>query len=142
MALEERNGNYYYYKKERDGNRVVSKYYGKGELANLIVNIFCGKSQAKRLSLSKLKKRLSSLRFAFPKFFGLPSVQKVIYSRKNFRFSQVVRFYSSRMQTLIRIGKIKLLERKETALTCEFQTLSKRTARKLRNNQALTLPII
>ncbi len=36
MALEERNGNYYYYKKEREGNRVVSKYYGKGELAGLI----------------------------------------------------------------------------------------------------------
>jgi len=36
MALEERSGNYYYYKKERDGKRVVSKYYGKGELANLI----------------------------------------------------------------------------------------------------------
>ncbi len=36
MALEERKGNYYYYKKERIGNRVVSKYYGKGELAGLI----------------------------------------------------------------------------------------------------------
>jgi hypothetical protein len=36
MALEERNGNYYYYKKEREGNRVFSKYYGKGELAALI----------------------------------------------------------------------------------------------------------
>ena len=36
MALEKRGGNYYYYKKERDGNRVISKYYGKGELANLI----------------------------------------------------------------------------------------------------------
>jgi len=39
MALEERNGNYYYYKKERDGNRVVSKYYGKGELASLIAQM-------------------------------------------------------------------------------------------------------
>ncbi len=39
MALEERNGNYYYYKKEREGNRVVSKYYGKGELANLIAQM-------------------------------------------------------------------------------------------------------
>lgn len=36
MALEERNGNYYYYKKEREGNHVVSKYYGKGELASLV----------------------------------------------------------------------------------------------------------
>ena len=39
MALEERNGNYYYYKKERDGNRVVSKYYGKGELASLVAQM-------------------------------------------------------------------------------------------------------
>ncbi len=39
MALEKRNGNYYYYKKERDGNRVVSKYYGKGELASLIAQM-------------------------------------------------------------------------------------------------------
>ena len=39
MALEERNGNYYYYKKEREGNSVVSKYYGKGELASLIAQM-------------------------------------------------------------------------------------------------------
>ena len=39
MALEERNGNYYYYRKEREGNRVVSKYYGKGELACLVAQM-------------------------------------------------------------------------------------------------------
>ena len=39
MALEERNGNYYYYKKEREGNRVISKYYGKGELAFLVAQM-------------------------------------------------------------------------------------------------------
>ncbi len=39
MALEERNGNYYYYRKEREGNRVVSKYYGKGELASLVAQM-------------------------------------------------------------------------------------------------------
>ncbi len=39
MALEERGGNYYYYRKERDGNRVISKYYGKGELASLIAQM-------------------------------------------------------------------------------------------------------
>ena len=39
MALEERNGNYYYYKKEREGNRVISKYYGKGELASIIAQM-------------------------------------------------------------------------------------------------------
>ncbi|HLM62481.1 MAG TPA: hypothetical protein VK308_16895 [Pyrinomonadaceae bacterium] len=39
MALEKRNGNYYYYKKEREGNRVVSRYYGKGELASLVAQM-------------------------------------------------------------------------------------------------------
>ncbi len=39
MALEKRGGNYYYYKKERDGNRVISKYYGKGELASLVAQM-------------------------------------------------------------------------------------------------------
>lgn len=39
MALEKRNGNYYYYRKERDGNRVVSKYYGRGELAFLVAQM-------------------------------------------------------------------------------------------------------
>ncbi len=36
MAVEKRGENYYYYKKEREGNRVVLKYYGKGEIASLI----------------------------------------------------------------------------------------------------------
>ena len=39
MALEKRGGNYYYYKKEREGNRVISTYYGKGELAVLIAQM-------------------------------------------------------------------------------------------------------
>lgn len=39
MAIEERNGNYYYYKKEREGKRVISKYYGRGELADLLAQM-------------------------------------------------------------------------------------------------------
>lgn len=39
MALEKRAGNYYYYKKERMGNRVVSKYYGRSELASLVAQM-------------------------------------------------------------------------------------------------------
>ncbi len=39
MAFEERNGNYYYYKKERDGKRVISRYCGKGEIALLIAQM-------------------------------------------------------------------------------------------------------
>lgn len=33
MAWENRNGNLYYYQKEREGNRVFSRYIGKGSLA-------------------------------------------------------------------------------------------------------------
>lgn len=33
MAYEERNGRLYFYKKERIGKRVVSTYYGTGEIA-------------------------------------------------------------------------------------------------------------
>jgi hypothetical protein len=37
MALESRkNGNQYYYKKRRIGNRVVSEYWGRGEIAVLM----------------------------------------------------------------------------------------------------------
>ena len=39
MALEKRGENYYYYKKEREGNRVVSTYYGKGELASIFAQM-------------------------------------------------------------------------------------------------------
>ncbi|MDQ3713823.1 MAG: hypothetical protein M3388_16605 [Acidobacteriota bacterium] len=39
MALEKRNGNYYYYKKEREGSRVLSRYYGKGELSGIVAQL-------------------------------------------------------------------------------------------------------
>ena len=35
MAWEERNGKYYYYRKQRVGKRVVSQYVGSGYLAEL-----------------------------------------------------------------------------------------------------------
>lgn len=35
MAFEERNGNRYYYRKERRGDKVVSEYIGTGQLADL-----------------------------------------------------------------------------------------------------------
>lgn len=36
MALEKRGNNYYLYKKRRIGNRVISEYYGGGELARMM----------------------------------------------------------------------------------------------------------
>ncbi len=39
MAYEKRGNGIYYYKKEREGNRVVSKYIGKGEVASLIAQM-------------------------------------------------------------------------------------------------------
>ncbi len=61
MALEKRNGNYYYYKKERDGNRVVSKYYGKGELANMIALMDEIDRYKKETDAEKQKKNLRKL---------------------------------------------------------------------------------
>ncbi len=39
MAFEKRGNGIYYYKKEREGNRVVSKYIGTGEVASLIAQM-------------------------------------------------------------------------------------------------------
>ncbi len=39
MAFENRSGNRYYYRKRRDGNRVISEYVGKGEIAFLIAQM-------------------------------------------------------------------------------------------------------
>jgi hypothetical protein len=35
MGLERRGNNFYYYEKRREGNRVVSVYCGKGEIAKI-----------------------------------------------------------------------------------------------------------
>lgn len=39
MGWEERNGNWYYYRKHRHGDRVVSEYIGCGEYAMLIARL-------------------------------------------------------------------------------------------------------
>ena len=44
MALEQRNGNFYYYEKRREGDRVVSEYVGSGMAAVLAEE--CAKMQA------------------------------------------------------------------------------------------------
>ena len=51
MAFENRHGNSYYYRKKRDGNRVISEYLGCGELAYLIAQfdeIECEKRRNQR----------------------------------------------------------------------------------------------
>lgn len=40
MGLERRGNNYYYYEKERDGEKVRSVYSGKGETALLFDNLY------------------------------------------------------------------------------------------------------
>lgn len=39
MAWEDRNGRQYYYRKRREGRRVISEYYGSGEFAELLANL-------------------------------------------------------------------------------------------------------
>ena len=38
MGWETRNGRQYYYQKVREGNRVISRYIGRGETAHLIAD--------------------------------------------------------------------------------------------------------
>jgi hypothetical protein len=70
MALEERNGNLYYYQKKRYGNRVKSEYIGKGEAAFLISQMDIlkrekrlnevEKERKKRLKIEKIDQELSN----------------------------------------------------------------------------------
>jgi hypothetical protein len=39
MGWEERRGHIYYYRKERQGRRVISNYCGRGELATLFAEV-------------------------------------------------------------------------------------------------------
>lgn len=49
MALEtRRNGNLYYYRKRREGDRVVSEYVGSGEVAYLADHLAKQQRQAER----------------------------------------------------------------------------------------------
>ncbi len=48
MAWEDRNGNRYYYRKRRIGDRVVSEYMGGGELASLFVMIDEGEQERRQ----------------------------------------------------------------------------------------------
>ena len=54
MAWEKRNGNYYYYRKERTDHRVVSIYVGNDELARMIVQLIELKAEGQFLELKLL----------------------------------------------------------------------------------------
>lgn len=43
MGWEDRNGKLYYYAKEREGGRVVSRYIGAGDLARLVEMMEAGR---------------------------------------------------------------------------------------------------
>ena len=55
MAWEERNGNLYYYRKRRQGNRVVSEYVGKGAWIHAMATL--EKRERDRLRYEHWKKR-------------------------------------------------------------------------------------
>ncbi len=75
MADEKRGNSTYCYKKEREGKRVVSKYYGKGELALLIAQmdeIEAGskdykrfEEQQRREKAEKFEKEIAEIENAF-----------------------------------------------------------------------------
>ncbi|PYS99100.1 MAG: hypothetical protein DMF63_13605 [Acidobacteria bacterium] len=57
MGLERRGNNYYYYRKERVGSRVVSTYEGKGSVAQLIARLEELRKEEKTLDQSADNKR-------------------------------------------------------------------------------------
>jgi hypothetical protein len=61
MAFEERSGNHYYYRKRRDGNRVISEYVGKGELAFLIAQMDEIERQEKETKAAKQRNNRDTL---------------------------------------------------------------------------------
>ncbi len=98
MALEERNGNYYYYKKERDGNRVVSKYYGKGELANLVAQmdeieryekqIEAEKQRKNREKIEEIDRKLSEIEQNLKSLTNLYLISKDFYKTSSREWRQ------------------------------------------------------
>lgn len=55
MGWEQRGNNSYYYKKERDGSRVMSVYVGRGEIAHMVAQI-----QSTSPLLEKLARNIKS----------------------------------------------------------------------------------
>jgi len=61
MAFENRSGNRYYYRKRRDGNRVISEYVGKGEIAFLIAQMDKIERQEKETEATKQRNNKEKL---------------------------------------------------------------------------------
>ena len=58
MGWEERNGNRYYYQKERRGGKVVSVYVGRGELARLVAQM----DRGRRLEREQKRQRFETMK--------------------------------------------------------------------------------
>jgi hypothetical protein len=61
MAVELRNGNAYYYRKKRIGNRVTSEYVGKGEFAFLCSFLDQTERKERKCEADKLKNYLGNV---------------------------------------------------------------------------------
>lgn len=53
MGWERRGTNSYYYRKEREGSRVKSRYVGRGEIAHLISQFQASSAVVERLARAK-----------------------------------------------------------------------------------------
>jgi hypothetical protein len=77
MGFERRGNNTYYYKKEREGGRVVSRYVGSGETASLIHTLNQWEKAEKedeKQRRNKERRREADLDAEIDSLFGLTGV--------------------------------------------------------------------
>lgn len=61
MAWERRGGQLYYYRKERDGQRVRSVYVGGGEMAHLVGQLEAGRQAESRTKREAERRELAGM---------------------------------------------------------------------------------
>jgi len=57
MGWEQRNGQRYYYRKKREGGRVVSEYVGTGEIAGLLFALDQSEYEERQKNRAEWKRR-------------------------------------------------------------------------------------